>query len=888
MCRLSFTKVLSLALIILLLTVSINADVPQVISYQGRLTDSGGDPVADDSYSVVFTIYDASTGGNAKWTETQLITTNNGLFAVLLGTINPIFDTVFNGTTRYLSIEVAGDPELIPRIELASVPYAQRVSTVDGSSGGSVVGDMVLSGKATFGPGNTNTGVNSFVLGKSNNASGENATISGGWLNTASGSFQSTVSGGAQNTSSHTAATVGGGQSNTAGSLYSTVSGGFTNTADGSSSTVSGGYQNVASGDYSFTVGYADTISAGGDYSVLFGIGSKLTQDSTFMVDMPHVRIGNEVDGFELPTIDGTSGQVLSTDGAGQLGWADPSGGGGSGWTDEGNIVHLTNNDDTVNVGSGSGNGVVNISVGNNISDLHSTGLTVQTYNESVLGTTAGYFDSDADVGPSKGVQAISATSGSDTSYAFNGQAKNHGSGVAVGVYGLTDFVGTGDNIGVLGRGNGAGAGDNYGGHFSTAGGISNTGNKYGVYGLANNLTSSSAYGVYGDAYNPNEGNVYGGYFTTSGNGTGFRFGTYSYAAANNSNDVFGNYSYAYNEGSGGVYGGFFIASSLEGGTGDKRAVTAHSSAYGDAMSIGVDLNTSNSGNGSCYGIKAEATQYSNGGLYGGYFDVNSYSSSDSYGLDIDADGFSTGKLYGIHTDVTNTAAGSNVYGSVNTANGTTGSGVFGTAGNAYGNNSNFVWGVSGYAENLGTGGAEAGYFTASNNGTGTHYGVYSYELSGGSGAAVYASGDLVASGTKSAVTRTSKGTTLMYAVESSEVWFEEFGQGRIVDGATHIELDPLFLETVTVNDANPMKVFIQLNDDCNGTYVKTSLTGFDVYELKQGRSNASFTYRVVAKRKGYEGERMRTAEIGQDDPHLYPERADEILEKMEERKLRK
>jgi hypothetical protein len=105
------------------------------------------------------------------------------------------------------------------------------------------------------------------------------------------------------------------------------------------------------------------------------------------------------------------------------------------------------------------------------------------------------------------------------------------------------------------------------------------------------------------------------------------------------------------------------------------------------------------------------------------------------------------------------------------------------------------------------------------------------------------------------------------------------------VNGTAHIELDPLFLETVKIDGSNPMKVFVQLNDDCNGTYVKTSNTGFDVNELQGGKSTASFTYRVVAKRKGYENERMRVAEVGQDDPNLYPERADEIMENMKYKK---
>jgi len=178
----NFTKVLMLALIILLLTISIHADVPQVMNYQGRLTDLGGNPVADGSYSIIFSIYDAATAGNSKWTETQSITTSDGLFAVLLGTVNPIIDTVFNGTTRYLSLEVAGDPELIPRTALVTVPYAQRVSTVDGASVGNITS------KLSIGPGHTLSGDSAGIGGGYNNvASGTGSSVGGGNGNSAVG-----------------------------------------------------------------------------------------------------------------------------------------------------------------------------------------------------------------------------------------------------------------------------------------------------------------------------------------------------------------------------------------------------------------------------------------------------------------------------------------------------------------------------------------------------------------------------------------------------------------------------------------------------------------------------------------------------------------------------
>jgi hypothetical protein len=48
---------------------AIQADVPQLINYQGRLTDGSGVPVADGTYEVIFTIYDAAVAGNSRWTE---------------------------------------------------------------------------------------------------------------------------------------------------------------------------------------------------------------------------------------------------------------------------------------------------------------------------------------------------------------------------------------------------------------------------------------------------------------------------------------------------------------------------------------------------------------------------------------------------------------------------------------------------------------------------------------------------------------------------------------------------------------------------------------------------------------------------------------------------
>lgn len=203
---------------------------------------------------------------------------------------------------------------------------------------------------ATVGGGESNlaSGWGSTVGGGvTNSASGGQASVGGGWDNTASGDYAS-VGGGWGNTASGNDATVGGGKDNNASYYYSFIGGGLSNTTIGGSSFIGGGWDNLNAGDYSaISGGYADTITATADYSYLFGIASKLTADSTFMVDMPHIRFGDEVNGYEFPAIDGATGQVMATDGSGQLNWTT-----GSGWVDDGNMVRLETIADFVGIGT--------------------------------------------------------------------------------------------------------------------------------------------------------------------------------------------------------------------------------------------------------------------------------------------------------------------------------------------------------------------------------------------------------------------------------------------------------------------------------------------------------------------------------------------------------
>ncbi len=90
-----------------------------------------------------------------------------------------------------------------------------------------------------------------------------------------------------------------------------------------------------------------------------------------------------------------------------------------------------------------------------------------------------------------------------------------------------------------------------------------------------------------------------------------------------------------------------------------------------------------------------------------------------------------------------------------------------------------------------------------------------------------------------------------LFCPEAPEILFQDYGQGQLVNGKTHIDLDPNFAKNVTVNEKHPLRVIITMNDPTpNNVYVTNrTATGFDVIENNNGISNASFTYEVIANR---------------------------------------
>lgn len=154
-----------------------------------------------------------------------------------------------------------------------------------------------------------------------------------------------------------------------------------------------------------------------------------------------------------------------------------------------------------------------------------------------------------------------------------------------------------------------------------------------------------------------------------------------------------------------------------------------------------------------------------------------------------------------------------------------------------------------------------AGYTNASQvGGNNMYYGGYFYS-GGTSGTSSYAYAGarygntnykIIGNGNVSTIVEGVDGNKkIMFAPEAPEVLFEDYGVGQLSNGTAFIDIDPNFTHNIIVDNEHPLKVFIQLEGDCNGVYVtQKSAEGFMVKELQNGTSNVSFSWHIVANRK--------------------------------------
>lgn len=226
------------------------------------------------------------------------------------------------------------------------------------------------------------------------------------------------------------------------------------------------------------------------------------------------------------------------------------------------------------------------------------------------------------------------------------------------------------------------------------------------------------------------------------------------------------------------------------------------------------------------------------------------------------ADGDNSGVLgLGTNFGTGGVSQSSNGWGTFGRADGALGRGVFGWALAPDGN------GVYGQAD----GDVGVGAYGYAASITGTNYGTYGvtespdgyggYFVNNSTGVASFASGPggvgLSTTGTKPAIVRTADGNRLLYAEEASEVWFADYGFGKLQSGKAVINIDRVFAQTINLNQ--PYHVFLQAYGPGELYVSKRTAKDFEV-ALLSGDPNVEFSYRLVAKRLGYEGQRLERA----------------------------
>lgn len=150
-----------LCFVLLIFALSLFAEVPQLINYQGKILDDNGLPV-NGVLNISFKIYDTEINGTVLWNETQNVTMIEGVFNVLLGSVEPFSNNLFNDAERYLAIQIEGEIELADRSRLVSTPYSINSHLLNGKEDEEIIYPFNI--KFMVGSNNDKT----FILTKTN------------------------------------------------------------------------------------------------------------------------------------------------------------------------------------------------------------------------------------------------------------------------------------------------------------------------------------------------------------------------------------------------------------------------------------------------------------------------------------------------------------------------------------------------------------------------------------------------------------------------------------------------------------------------------------------------------------------------------------------------
>lgn len=365
---------------LLLRALSLPAQVPDLMNYQGHLVTSSGTNIDDGNYDLTFRIFSADAGGTTNWGPQQFagVPVVNGRFNLMLGptdAANRKLATAFSNDFAFLEIQIGVNSPIQPRQQILSTPFAFKAADSQNLAGtnwsalfnngnpatGKIFVDRIPSGPGSFLNADRLDGLESSLLWKLEGNSGATpnnflGTTDGqplefrvnnqralrleyvlGTANVIGGSRHNTVSSGAYGVT-----IAGGGSSSTSNSVaapYGTISGGQNHTiqVDADHCTISGGESNViqnaadhstisggrygiieSNAEYStISGGFQNRIHTSANYSTISGGGNNTVQTNAVSSTIAGGNLNTIQRNAESATISGGNNNIIQQNGDG-------------------------------------------------------------------------------------------------------------------------------------------------------------------------------------------------------------------------------------------------------------------------------------------------------------------------------------------------------------------------------------------------------------------------------------------------------------------------------------------------------------------------------------------------------------------------------------------
>jgi hypothetical protein len=282
------------------------------ISYQGVLQKSG--VPANGSYSMRVAFYDSQESMKPLWFEDHSVMVNNGLFMISLGSVKQLPSDM--KSSRFIGISINGEPEFV-RTAIETTAFSLRANVAEGLSEnatGAVLslngqtGNISLKGKNGVTVENDTEGNVVFSLDNSKNNEDDILNQGTEWLLAGNSNATATSWLGTSNNFPLIMRT----NNNERMRILTTGNVGIGETNPGSRLTVARTLHITNSGG---TPEFRISAPSGAN-------------STTFKTSAQSANIT-----YTLPGNDGNNGEVLVTDGSGELSWGEP------GWSIEGNTI---------------------------------------------------------------------------------------------------------------------------------------------------------------------------------------------------------------------------------------------------------------------------------------------------------------------------------------------------------------------------------------------------------------------------------------------------------------------------------------------------------------------------------------------------------------------